>query len=69
MSKEEFAEELVRHGYKAELDDCGVVMVVTNDYPALCHRIAKIAAKVNYRYSWGVKKDDKRQSEEHHAGT
>ena len=55
MSKEEFVNLLVKSGYKAVLGDDGVVMVVTDNYPALCPKIARIAAKSGYRQSWGVK--------------
>lgn len=53
-------EMLVKSGYKAVLDD-GVVMVITDDYPALCHKIAKIAAKMGYKQSWGVRPERNEQ--------
>lgn len=55
MSKEEFIKVLIEKGYKAVLSDSGVVMVLTDKYPAECHRIAKIAAQTGYRHSWGIK--------------
>lgn len=60
MGKDEFLEMLVKSGYKAVLDD-GVVMVITDNYPALCHKIAKIAAKSGYKQSWGVRPERNEQ--------